>query len=91
MADNVDDDGGEADGQEETQQLTFHHQVQAHNVRRLKNVKTFFSGIFCLFVCYWLNQHCKDAMLDMPFWSCQLQQQQQDERKSRKLYAVPNK
>ena len=48
MADNVDDDGGEADGQEETQQLTFHHQVQAYNVRRLKNVKT--SNYGCLSV-----------------------------------------
>ena len=23
---------------------------------------------------YWLNQHGKEAMLDMPLWSCQLQQ-----------------
>ena len=26
------------------------------------------------FICYWLNQHGKEAMLDMPLWSCQLQQ-----------------
>ena len=26
------------------------------------------------FICYWLNQHGKEAMLDMPSWSCQLQQ-----------------
>ena len=23
---------------------------------------------------FWLNQHGKEAMLDMPLWSCQLQQ-----------------
>lgn len=27
-----------------------------------------------LFVWYWPNQHGKHAMLDMPLWSCQLQQ-----------------
>ena len=27
-----------------------------------------------LFIWYWPNQHGEHAMLDMPLWSCQLQQ-----------------
>ena len=27
-----------------------------------------------MFFEYWLNQHGKEAMLDMPLWSCKLQQ-----------------
>ena len=49
------------------------------------HVQDYYSSVFFLqvkedfygdsfLIWYWLNQHGKDAMLDMPLWSCQLQQ-----------------